>query len=85
MMTCFYQASSIWQIVLLVISQFAVIFLAAGFILLFKRKCKLPKMIGMGVMLLLTVPALVSKKLGRWQGFLLLCIYAAFCVFQFAL
>jgi cation:H+ antiporter len=38
-----------------------------------------------GVMLLLTVPALVSKKLGRWQGFLLLGIYAAFCVFQFAL
>ncbi len=35
------------------------------------------------VMLLLTVPALVKKKLGRWQGITLLCIYAAFCLFQF--
>ena len=35
------------------------------------------------VMLLLTVPALLRKKLSRWQGILLLCIYAAFCIFQF--
>lgn len=37
------------------------------------------------VMLLLTVPALVTKKLHRWQGIALLGIYAAFCVLQFAL
>ena len=37
----------------------------------------------LGVMLLLTVPALTRKKLERWQGVLLLCIYAAFCLFQF--
>lgn len=37
----------------------------------------------LGVMLLLTVPALTRKKLDRWQGILLLCIYAAFCLFQF--
>ena len=37
------------------------------------------------VMLLLTVPALVKKKLSRWQGIALLGIYAAFCVFQFAM
>ena len=37
------------------------------------------------VMLLLTVPALISKKLSRWQGITLLCIYAAFCTFQFVL
>lgn len=37
------------------------------------------------VMLLLTVPALATKKLHRWQGILLLCIYAAFCICQFAL
>ncbi len=37
------------------------------------------------VMLLLTVPALIKKKLGRWQGITLLCIYAAFCVSQFFL
>lgn len=43
----------------------------------------IPLMIG--VMLLLTVPALVRKKLRRWQGIALLGIYAAFCVLQFAL
>ena len=37
------------------------------------------------VMLLLTVPALLRKKLGRWQGILLLAIYAAFCVIQFTM
>ena len=37
------------------------------------------------VMLLLTVPALLKKKLGRWQGITLLCIYAVFCVSQFFL
>jgi len=39
----------------------------------------------LGVMSLIAVPALVSKKLGRWQGILLLAIYAAFCVCQFVL
>lgn len=37
------------------------------------------------VMLLLTVPTLVSGKLHRVQGILLLGIYAAFCVIQFAM
>ena len=37
------------------------------------------------VMLLLTIPALFKKKLGRWQGITLLCIYAAFCLSQFIL
>ena len=36
------------------------------------------------VMLLMTMPALKRGKLARWQGIALLCIYAAFCVFQFA-
>ena len=39
----------------------------------------------LGVMLLMTVPALCKKKLSRWQGILLLGIYAAFCVCQFIL
>ena len=43
----------------------------------------IPVMIG--VMSLMTIPALLSKKLGRWQGIVLLCIYAAFCVLQFIL
>lgn len=37
------------------------------------------------VMLFMTVPALVRGKLSRWQGVVLLAIYAAFCLFQFAL
>ena len=37
----------------------------------------------LAVMLLLTVPAFISKKLSRWQGITLLVIYAAFCLFQF--
>ena len=37
------------------------------------------------VMVLLTVPALTTKKLHRWQGIALLTIYAAFCAVQFVL
>ena len=37
------------------------------------------------VMILMCIPALSRKKLSRWQGILLLCIYAAFCVTQFIL
>ena len=36
------------------------------------------------VMGLMTLPALKSGKLHRWQGVALLLIYAGFCVFQFA-
>ena len=39
----------------------------------------------LGVMSLMIFPALATKKLGRWQGILLLAIYAAFCVCQFVL
>ena len=39
----------------------------------------------LGVMLLMTVPALCKKKLSRWQGILLLGIYVAFCICQFVL
>ena len=34
------------------------------------------------VMTVLTVPALIRGKLSRWQGILLLAVYAAFSVFQ---
>ena len=37
----------------------------------------------LGVMALLCIPALIRGKLSRWQGILLLCIYAAFTAFQF--
>ena len=39
----------------------------------------------LGVMTLMTIPALLTKKLGRWQGITLLGIYAAFVVCQFVL
>ena len=39
----------------------------------------------MGVMSLLCFPALATGKLKRWQGITLLCIYAAFIVYQFVL
>ncbi len=39
----------------------------------------------LGVMLLLTVPALIRGKLSRVQGILLLCVYAAFCTMQFVM
>ena len=35
------------------------------------------------VMLFMSVPALISQKLSRVQGVVLLAVYAAFCVFQF--
>ena len=37
------------------------------------------------VMLIMTVPPLISGKMKRWQGILLLALYAAFCAFQFAM
>ena len=37
------------------------------------------------VMAFLTIPALATKKLHRYQGIVLLCIYAAFCVIQFTM
>ena len=39
----------------------------------------------LGVMSLMIFPAMIGKKLSRWQGIALLCIYLAFCVCQFTL
>ena len=39
----------------------------------------------LGVMALMILPAMLRKKLGRWQGLVLLCIYVAFCICQFML
>ena len=39
----------------------------------------------LGVMLLMIAPAMLRKKLGRWQGLVLLGIYVAFCICQFTL
>ena len=37
----------------------------------------------LGCMLILTVPVMLHKRLFRWQGMVLLGIYATFCVLQF--
>ncbi|MDY3251145.1 MAG: calcium/sodium antiporter [Candidatus Choladocola sp.] len=37
------------------------------------------------VMVILTVPALIRKKLSRTQGILLLLIYVTYCIFEFTL
>ncbi len=37
------------------------------------------------VMLILIVPTMIKEKLSRWQGILLLAIYAAFCTLQFTI
>ena len=39
----------------------------------------------LGVMALMILPAILRKKLGRWQGLVLLGIYVAFCACQFTL
>ena len=39
----------------------------------------------LGVMALMIFPAMLGKKLSRWQGIVLLGIYVAFCVCQFML
>ena len=39
----------------------------------------------LGVMILMIAPAMMKKKLSRWQGFVLLGIYIAFCICQFTL
>ena len=39
----------------------------------------------LGVMILMILPAMLRKKLGRWQGLVLLGIYVAFCICQFTL
>ena len=63
MMTCFYQVSSTYQTVLLVISQFVLVSLAAGSVVLYKRKCKPAKLTGMGAMLALNVVLYVLMQL----------------------
>ncbi len=39
--------------------------------------------LSVGVMAVLTIPALIKGELKRWQGILLLVTYACFCIFQF--
>ena len=63
MMTCFNEAGSISQIILLVISQFTVISFVGGSVLLFKYKCRISKLVGMCVVLLLNITLYVVMQI----------------------
>ena len=63
MTTCFYQASSVMQSILLVLSQLSIILLATGLILLFKRKSKIIKLSTLGVLFVLNVVLYVIMQL----------------------
>ena len=54
-----------------------------GTVLNMSKVVDIPVMLG--VMVLMAVPALLRKKLGRWQGIALLGIYIAFCICQFTM
>lgn len=81
MMTCFYQASNLWQSILLVISQFSMICLAVSSIFLIRRKCKLSRQLSMGGVFLLNAALYVTMQLdsritGAEQGLHLHIPYA---------
>ena len=62
-MTCFYQASDMLQTILIVISQFVIISHTVGIVLLFKRKSRSAKIIGIATMLLINVILYVFMQL----------------------
>ena len=81
-MSAFYQISSFWQTVLLVASQFTVVSLTAGVLLLFMRKSSIPGFAGMAVVFLLNAVLYVLMQLdsritGAEQGLRLPVPYGA--------
>ena len=82
MMTCFYLAGTVWQTILLVLSQGTVIALIAGTVVLFMRKCKVSKTVTMGAVFLVNVILYVLMQLdsritGAEQGLHLHVPYVA--------
>lgn len=63
MITCFNEAGSVSQIVLLIISQLTVISLVGGSVLLFKYKCRLSKLISVCIVLLLNIALYVLMQI----------------------
>lgn len=63
MMICFYLVGTVWQTILLVISQGTVIALAASMVVLFLRKCKRVKIITLGAAFLVNVILYVLMQL----------------------
>ena len=62
-MTYFYQADTVRQSILLVINQLTLISLAASLVLLFARKCRIPKILAVGFVFLLTAVQFVLMQL----------------------
>ena len=86
MTVCFYDSDSALQTVLLIISQFTVISLICGAVLLFRHKCALSKLVAMCTALLLNVTLYVIMQLnsritGAGQGLHLHIPYAVLAVF----
>ena len=63
MMTCFYLSPSVYQILLLVLSQLTVITMIGNVILLFKRRCNPAKQLGVISVLLINVTLHVMMQL----------------------
>ncbi|MEE1280722.1 MAG: hypothetical protein UHK60_00505 [Acutalibacteraceae bacterium] len=63
MITYFNEADSVSQIVLLIISQLTVISLVGGSVLLFKYKCRLPKLMSVCIVLLLNIALYVLMQI----------------------
>ena len=81
-MSAFYQLSSLWQTVLLVASQFALVSLTAGALLLFMRKSSVSRLVGMTSVFLLNAVLYVlmqldSRLTGAQQGLHLHIPYGA--------
>ena len=81
-MSAFYQLSSLWQTVLLVASQFALVSLTAGVLLLFMRKSSVSRLVGLTSVFLLNAVLYVlmqldSRLTGAQQGLRLHIPYGA--------
>lgn len=63
MITYFNEADSVSQILLLIISQLTVISLVGGSVLLFKYKCRLPKLMSVCIVLLLNIALYVLMQI----------------------
>ena len=63
MLTCFYENSAFLQILLLVFSQFTLLSLVIGIVVLYKRGCKLLKISGVVMIFLVNVLLYVLMQL----------------------
>jgi len=64
MMICFYDTGALLQTILLIVSQFTVIVLTGGVVLVFKQRCRLCKGISLCMLLLLNIALYVVMQLG---------------------